>query len=101
MVLFRNGTDKNWFRTHFFLSFPTCKRSFSFWNRSASVFPEPAVLEHQLFTVNLMRVTPSCALHVRGNMADKKKKPAPRKAAIKEVELWKDYEVEMLLVAFF
>ena len=99
MVLFRNGTDKKRFRTHFFLSFPTCKRSFSFWNRSASFFAEPVVLVHQLFTVNLMRFTPSCALH-RGNMADKKK-AAPRKAATKAVEIWKDYEVEMLLVTLF
>ena len=44
MVLFRNGTDKNRFRTHFFLSFPTCKRSPSFWNRSASFLPEPVFL---------------------------------------------------------
>ena len=101
MVLFRNGTDKNRFRTHFFLSFPTCKRSFSFWNRSASFFPEPVALVHQLFTVNLMRFMPSFALHVLGNMADKKKKAAPRKAATKAVETWKDYEVEMLLVTLF
>ena len=40
----RNGTDENRFRTHIFLSFPTCKRSPSFWNRSASFFPEPVVL---------------------------------------------------------
>ena len=58
MVLFRNGTDKNRFRTHFFLSFPTCKRSPSFWNRSASFFPEPVVLLRQPPTVNLMRFTP-------------------------------------------
>ena len=64
-------------------------------------FPEPVVLVHQLFTVNLMRFTPSCALHARGNMADKKKKSAPRKAATKAIEPWKGYEVEMLLVAFF
>ena len=56
MVLFRNGMDKNWFRTHFFLSFSTCKCSPSFWNRSESFFPEPVVLVHQLFTVNLMRL---------------------------------------------
>ena len=30
-------------------------------------------------------------------MADKKKKAAPRKAATKAVEPWKDYDVEMLL----
>ena len=59
MVLFRNGTDENRFRTHFFLSVPTCKRSPSFWNRSASFFfPEPVVLLRQPFTVNLMRFTP-------------------------------------------
>ena len=86
MVLFRNGTDKNWFPTHFFLSFPACKRSFSFWNRSASFFPEPVVLVHQLSTVNLMRFTPSSVLHVRGNIADKKKTPAPRKSATKAVD---------------
>ena len=101
MVLFRNGTDKNRFCTHFFLSFPSCKRSFSFLNRPASFFPEPVVLVHQLFTVNLMRFTPSCALHLCGNMADKKKKAAPRKAATKAVETWKDYEVKMLLVTMF
>ena len=55
---FRNKTDKNWSRTHFFFSFPTCKRSPSFWNRSASFFPEPVVLLRQPFTVNLMRFTP-------------------------------------------
>ena len=49
MVLFRNGTDKNGFRTHLFLSFPTCKRSPSFWNRSASFFPEPVVPLRQPF----------------------------------------------------
>ena len=38
MVLFRNGTDKNRFRTYFFLSFTMCKRTPSFWNRSASFF---------------------------------------------------------------
>ena len=53
----RNGTDKNRFSTDFFLSFPTCKRSPSFWNRSASFFPEPVVLLRQP-TVNLMRLTP-------------------------------------------
>ena len=57
MVLFQNGTDKNRFRTHLFLSFPTCKRSPSFWNRSASFFPEPVVLLRQPFTVNLKRFT--------------------------------------------
>ena len=101
MVLFRNGTDTNRFRTRFFLSFLTCKRSFSFWNRSVSFFPEPVVLVHLLFTVNLMRFIPSCALHLRGNMADKKKKASPRKAATKAVETWKGYEVEMLLVTLF
>ena len=93
--------DKNWFRTHFFLSFSKCKCSPSFWNRSESFFPEPVVLVHQLFTVNLMRFTRSCAVHVRGNMADKKEKTATRKAATKATKPWKDYEVEMLLVAFF
>ena len=44
---------------------------------------------------------PSYAQHVRGNMADKKKKAAPRKAATRAVETWKDYEVEMLLVTLF
>ena len=58
MVLFRNGTDKNRFRTHFLLSFPTCKRSPSFWNRSASFFLETVVLLRQPLTVNLMRFTP-------------------------------------------
>ena len=98
MVLFRNGTDKNGFRTHFFLSFPTCKRSPSFWNRSASFFPEPFVLLRQPFTD---KPHAFCALHLRGNMADKKKKAASRKAATKAVEPWKDYEVEMLLNTFF
>ena len=93
MVLFRNGTDKNRFRTHFFLSFPTCKRSPSFWNRSASFFPEPEDLLRQPFTVNLMRFTPY--------IFDKKMKAAPRKVATKAVKPWKDYKVEMLLVTFF
>ena len=105
MVLFRNGMDKNWFRAHFSLSFPTCKRSFSFWNRSVSFFPEPVVLVQHVFTVSLVRFTPSvaasCAVHLRGNMADKKKRAAPQKAATKAIEPWKDYEVEMLFVAFF
>ena len=96
MVLFRNGTDKNGFRTHFFLSFPTCKRSFSFWNRSASFFPEPVVLVHLLSTVNLMRFTPSSVLHVRI-----KEETCTTKSCNKAVEPQKDHEVEMLLVAFF
>ena len=54
MILFWNGMDKNWFRTHFFLSFPTCKRSPSFWNQCASFFPEPVVLLRHPLTVNLM-----------------------------------------------
>ena len=65
------------------------------------VFSEPVVLVHQLFTVNLMRFTPSCALHLRGSMADKKKEAPPRKAATKAVDHWKVYEVAMLLVTFF
>ena len=97
MVLFRNGTDKNRSRTPFF-SFPTCKRSPFFWNRSASFFPEPVVLLRQPFTDKPHAFN---SLHLRGNMADKKKKAAPRKAATKAVKPWKDYVVEMLLNTFF
>ena len=97
MVLFRNGTDQNGFRTHFFLSFPTCKRSPSFWNRYASFFPEPVFLLRQPFTD---KPHAFCALHFRSNMADKMKKAAPRKAATKAVEPWKDY-VEMFFNTFF
>ena len=89
MALFRIGTDKNRFRTHVFLSFPTCKRSPSFWNGSASFFPEPVVLRRQPFTD---KPHAFYSLHLRGNMADKKKKAVPRKAATKAVEPWKDYD---------
>ena len=94
MVLFRNGTDKNWFRTHFFLSFPTSKRSPSFWNRSASFFLEPVVLIRQLFTVNFIRFTPYIFAAIwrikRGKLRHEKLQH------MKAVEPWKDYEVEML-----
>ena len=48
-----------------------------------------------------MRFAPACALHLRRKVADKNKKAAPRKAATKAVEPWKDYEVAMLLDTFF
>ena len=86
--------------TYFFF-FPTCRRSSSFWNRPASFFPEPVVLLPQPFTANLMRFASSCALHLCGKVADNNKKVAPRKAATKAVEPWKDYEVATLLDTFF
>ena len=96
MVLFQNGTDKNRFRTHFFLSFPTCKRSPSFWNRSASFFPEPVVLLRQPFTVSLMRFTPYIFVAIW--RIKRRKLQNEKLHATKAVEPWKDYEVEMLLV---
>ena len=41
-VLFRNGSDKNWFRTHFSVSFPSCKRKKRFGVPVPSNFSEPA-----------------------------------------------------------
>ena len=64
-------------------------------------FPEPVVLLRQPFTANLMRFASSCALHLCGKVADKNKKAAPRKAAAKAVEPWKDCEVATLLDTFF
>ena len=94
MVLFRNGTDKNRFRTHFFLSFPTSKRSPSFWNRSASFFPEPVVLVRQSFTVNLMRFTPYIFAAIW--QIKRRKLHHEKLQHMKAVEPSKDYEVEML-----
>ena len=92
MVLFRNGTDRNWSRTHFSLSFPTCKRSPSFWNRSTSFFPEPVVLLSQPFQCKpYASVTPYIFAAI---WPDKKKKAAPRKAATKAVKLWKEVEMK-------
>ena len=42
--LFRNGSDKNWFRTHFSVSFPSCKRKKRLWVPVPSSFSEPAVV---------------------------------------------------------
>ena len=99
MVLFPIGTDKNRFRTHFFVSFPTCKRSPSFWNRSASFFPEPVVLLRQPFTVNLMRFTPYIFAAIW--RIQRKKLHHEKLQHLKAAEPWKDYEVEMLLNTFF
>ena len=97
MVLFRNGTDKNGFRTHIFLSSPTCKRSPSFWNRSGSLYPEPVVLLRQPFTDKPHAVY---ARHLRRNMAEKKK-AAPRKAATKAVNLGKIMKSRCCLIRSF
>ena len=86
MVLFRNGTDKNRFRTHFFLSFPTSKRSPSFWNRSASFFPEPVFLLRQPFTD---KPHAFYALHLCSNMADKRRKLHHEKLQKKRLNLGK------------
>ena len=86
MVLFRIGTDKNRFRTHVFLSFPTCKRSPSFWNGSASFFPEPVVLRRQSFTD---KPHAFYSLHLRSNMADKTRKLHHEKLQQKRLNLGK------------
>ena len=99
MVLFRVGTDKNRFRTHLFVSFPTCKRSPSFWNRSASFFPEPVVLLRQPFTVNLMRFTPYIFAALW--WIKRKKLHHEKLQHMKAAEPWKDYEVEILRNTFF
>ena len=98
MVLIRNGTDKNRFRTHiFFLCQLVNARPF-FGTDPRRFFPEPVVLLRQPFSDKPHAVY---SLHLRGNMADKKKKATPRKAATKAVEPWKDYVVEMLPNTFF
>ena len=79
--------------------FPTCKRSPSFWNRSASFFPEPVVLLRQPFTVNLMRFTPyifSAIWRIK-----RRKLHHEKLQHMKAAEPWKDYEVEMMLNTFF
>ena len=83
----------------FFLSVSTCKRSPSFWNRSASFFPEPVVLLRQPFTVNLMRFTPYIFAAIW--RIKRRKLHHEKLQHMKAAEPWKDYEVEMLLNMFF
>ena len=75
-----------------------CKRSPSFWNRSASFFPEPVVLR-QLFTVILMRFTPYIFAAIW--RIKRRKLHHEKLQHMKAAEPWKDYEVEMLLNTFF
>ena len=98
MVLFRNGTDKNRFHTHFFLSFPTCKRSPSL-EPIRVVFSDPVVLLRQPFTVNLTRFTPYIFAAIC--RIKRRKLHHEKLQHMKAVEPWKDYDVEVLVNTFF
>ena len=87
--LFQRVNSRSLFGTdlrRFFLSRGPCR---------SAVYCKPHAFSYA------QEVTPSCALHLRANMADKKKKAARRKAGTKAVEPWKDYKVKILLLTFF
>ena len=76
------------------------KRSPSFWNRSASFFPEPVVLLRQPFTVNPMRFNTPYIFAAIWRI-NRRKLHHEKLQHMKAAAPWKDYEVEMLLDTFF
>ena len=75
--------------TFFFLFWRVNARPF-FGTDKRRFFPEFVVVLRQLFNLDpIAFYAPQSALHLRGNMAGKKKKAEPRKAATKVVGPWK------------